>query len=196
MTLTLPKAVATEEQVEIVLQMYDLGVAQAVIQEELQLRPMLIYDILTANGRRAFKPNVTRNRRRLEQRQQTNDAESPLVSLEYISELDEVIDEVRELTTETIDAAVASYVRGDATMMDICLTHQMSVKALYALLHERKVPLRDGTGITVRQQKLDLAIQMYKDEATYYEIREVTGVSSFSINQELHRRKVPLRKNR
>jgi hypothetical protein len=186
-----------DETATTVLQMFDLGVTQQVICDELGTPPQKVYEVLIANGRSAVMPSYYKVRKAQERKPRDKDNEVPLISVDVLREEEEVVNELARYPAEKAEAAINRYQNDlGATIIEICLEHEISVKSMYALLRIAGVPLRDGLQKTGRQIRLDRAAQMYIDGATYWEIAQETNVSSFLLNQLIHDRKLPMRKKR
>lgn len=66
--------------------------------------------------------------------------------------------------------------------------HQIHYGTLYGILRKFNIPLREVVVKENRQAQLDHAIKLYKEGVSVFEIKSITGVSTFSLYTELRRR--------
>lgn len=76
--------------------------------------------------------------------------------------------------------------------------HQISTSQIYYILRTNNIPARSKSGLMteIRAGRLDTAIRMYQDGFYIHEITAETGIHQPTLHQELHMRKVPLRRPR
>lgn len=76
--------------------------------------------------------------------------------------------------------------------------HQISTSQIYYILRSNNIPARSKSGLMteIRAERLDTAVRMYQDGFYIHEITAETGIHQPTLHQELHNRKVPLRRPR
>jgi len=76
--------------------------------------------------------------------------------------------------------------------------HEISLSQVYYVLRSNNVPARSKGNMAsdIKAETLDTAVRMYQDGFYIYEITAETGVHQPTLHQELHQRKVPLRRPR
>lgn len=74
----------------------------------------------------------------------------------------------------------------------------ISVSQVYYILRNQNVPSRSKGEAVVKQREemMDVAIRMYEDGFYIYEITGETGIHQPTLHEELHKRKIPLRRPR
>lgn len=100
------------------------------------------------------------------------------------------------LSAESELHVLERYKKGES-VATICSDAGIPVSRMYKLIRTAGLQLRNARHTPAdRMDKLDTACQMYIDGIAYWEITEFTSISNASLNQELHRRGIPLRRPR
>jgi hypothetical protein len=75
---------------------------------------------------------------------------------------------------------------------------KISVSQVYYILRNQNVPSRSKGESVVKQkgEMMDAAIDMYQEGYFIYEITGETGIHQPTLHEELHKRKIPLRRPR
>lgn len=108
---------------------------------------------------------------------------------------DGVGSKVDHLTKQQIGEIIDAYVN-DENITEICGDYAISTATLYDLLRAADVPTRSEAQAQQRKQALDDAINMYERGELVYTICRSTGISTYTLNAELHNRGIPLRRAR
>lgn len=91
------------------------------------------------------------------------------------------------------DEAVEDYVKGEP-IPTILGKYSLTYSQLYSILTRHEVPIRKVSNANVRQQRLNLAIEMYKAGEPLWRIKNETGIAQPTLHAELHSRQIPLRR--
>lgn len=102
---------------------------------------------------------------------------------------------IDQLSAEEIDQFIEEY-NSDVPLVEIRRRHGWAPNQLYALVAQTGLTPRKykPERIEAKKQQMDHAIQMYIGGAPVWKIVEETGVHQPQLHQELHRRKIPLRR--
>lgn len=99
------------------------------------------------------------------------------------------------LTSDEIDNLIFRYQRED-NVSEICDDLNISIPYMYDVLRDHGIKTRQATQMEERQQRIDDACTMYKNNEPLHRINRATGISNFTLNRELHKRGIPLRRPR
>lgn len=99
------------------------------------------------------------------------------------------------LDSPAIDALIRRYQDGD-NVSKIAEDAEISIPFMYDILREHGISTRQAAQLEGRQQAIEDACVMYKEGEPLWKINEATHVSNFTLNRELHKRGIPLRRPR
>jgi transposase-like protein len=94
-------------------------------------------------------------------------------------------------SNEDLAEMLTAYSTTDEGVQAICSRFGVSTAQLYTAIREARMPLRTET--SNKSDRLETAVQMYRDGKKHWEIHEFTGISSSKLMNEIHRRRIPLR---
>ena len=91
------------------------------------------------------------------------------------------------------DAVIERYLTNEP-IPNILKDHKITYGKLYGILSRHGVPTRKALNNPGHEMALERAIEMYKEGHYLWQIAEETGVAQPTLHRELHRRKIPLRR--
>lgn len=99
------------------------------------------------------------------------------------------------LSDDEIGKLITRYVN-DENVSELCDEFRISIPYMYDILRDHGVSTRQAAQQEQRQQKIDDAVTMYRNNEPLHRIHQATGISNFTLNRELHKRGIPLRRPR
>lgn len=91
------------------------------------------------------------------------------------------------------EAIINQYIQN--TPIHLILTeHDLTYSVLYGILSKHKVTSRKTANAESRQQRFDVATEMYQNGNAIWQIINETGIAQPTLHAELHKRDIPLRR--
>ena len=84
----------------------------------------------------------------------------------------------------------------EVSVPDILAKYGISYARLYKVLEDNGVPTRKAAQSEVKSKRLEHAVSLYQNGMPLWAIKQETGVSQPTLHEELHKRNVPLRRER
>jgi AcrR family transcriptional regulator len=109
---------------------------------------------------------------------------------------DALVAKTTEVDNELLVVAFNRYQHTDDSVADICMAAGLDVPRFYALLRESKIALRTDAQSASRAERLEAAVRMYIENEPLWRITDATNIAQPTLNAELHKRGVPLRRPR
>lgn len=105
-------------------------------------------------------------------------------------------DTISNVPSDELPKLIERYRNPNESVTEILADFNISAATLYEILRASGVPTRAKAAEDDKANKLDDAIAMYNANEPIWKISNATGVSGYKLNMELHRRGLPLRRDR